>query len=81
MQVEVWHAEMLVGLFFLDLLVEDQVVVEVKALAHQLTNDEKAQVINYLTATQKPVALLLNFSRRKLEYKRLYPPNQPEGPV
>ena len=29
-----------VGLFYLDLLVEELVVVEIKAFAHQLTNDE-----------------------------------------
>jgi GxxExxY protein len=37
-----------VALFYLDLLIEDQVVVEVKAFSHLLTNDERAQVINYL---------------------------------
>ena len=30
------------GLFYLDLFVEDLVVVEVKAFSHQLTNDERA---------------------------------------
>lgn len=56
-----------VALFYLDLFVEGQVVVEVKALSHLLTNDERAQVINYLKATSAPVGLLLNFSRRQLE--------------
>lgn len=72
-QVEVWHAEMQTGLFFLDLLVEDQVIVEIKAFSHLLTHDELAQVVNYLKAAQKPVGLLLNFGRGKLEYKRIYP--------
>lgn len=62
-----------VGLFYLDLFVETEVVVEVKALAHQLTNDERAQVINYLKAASAPVGLLLNFGRRALEYKRIFP--------
>jgi len=62
-----------VGLFILDLYVEDQVVVEVKAFSHPLTNDELAQAINYLKATQAPVALLFNFGRRKLEYRRVFP--------
>jgi GxxExxY protein len=61
------------ALFYLDLFVEGQVVVEVKAFSHQLTNDEKAQVINYLKVTGAPVGLLFNFSRRALEYHRLFP--------
>jgi len=66
-----------IALFYLDLFVEDQVVVEVKALGHQLTNDELAQVINYLTATGAQVGLLFNFGRRKLEYKRVFPSRSP----
>lgn len=62
-----------VGLFYLDLLVEGHVVVEIKAFAHQLTNDEIAQVLNYLKATKLQVGLLLNFGRRKLEYRRIFP--------
>lgn len=69
-----------VGLFYLDLFIENQVVVEVKALSHQLTNDELAQVINYLKATRAPVGLLFNFGRRKLEYRRVFPPKG-AGPV
>lgn len=62
-----------VGLFYLDLFVENQVVVEIKSFSHQLTGDEYAQVINYLKATQAPIALLFNFGRRKLEYHRVFP--------
>ena len=71
--VPVWHLGEQVALFYLDLFVESQVVVEVKALSHLLTNDERAQVINYLKATEAPVGLLLNFGRRRLEYKRVFP--------
>ena len=62
-----------VATFYLDLFVEQQVVVEVKAFSHQLTNDELAQVINYLKSTGAPVGLLFNFGRRKLEYRRVFP--------
>ena len=66
-----------VAIFYLDLFVDDQVVVEVKALSHQLTNDELAQVINYLTATGAQVGLLFNFGRRKLEFRRVFPSKSP----
>jgi GxxExxY protein len=79
--VSVEHAGEQVALFYLDLFVEDQVVVEAKAFSHQLTNDERAQVINYLKATGAPVGLLFNFGRRALEYKRIFPGKAGESPV
>jgi GxxExxY protein len=65
--VDVQYEGAIVAVFFLDLFVERTVVVEVKAFAHQRTDDERAQGINYLKATQAPVGLVLNFGRRKPE--------------
>lgn len=79
--IEVTYNDEPVGLFFLDILVEGQVVVEIKALSHTLTGDELAQTINYLKAGQYPVGLLLNFGRRKLEFRRLFPPKDTSVPV
>jgi len=62
-----------VATFYLDLFPNQEVVVELKAFSHQLTNDELAQVINYLKVTGAPVALLFNFGRRRLEYRRIFP--------
>ncbi len=62
-----------VATFYLDLFPNQEVVVEIKAFSHQLTNDELAQVINYLKATGASVGLLFNFGRRKLEYRRVFP--------
>jgi GxxExxY protein len=62
-----------VATFYLDLFPEKQVAVEVNAFRHQLTNDELAQVINYLKATGAEVGLLFNFGRRRLEYRRVFP--------
>jgi len=79
-RVDVWDNGALVAVFYLDLFAARTVVVEVKAFSHQLTNDELAQVINYLKATNAPVGLLLNFGRRRLEYRRVFPgkaQNQP----
>lgn len=75
-RVEVHHNGVPVGLFFLDLWVEDLVVVEIKARSWQLTDDEVAQVITYLTATGAPVGLLFNFGRKALEYRRIFPPRK-----
>ena len=59
-----------VGTFFADLMVDDTVLVELKA-AKSIAPEHQAQVINYLKATDIEVGLLINFGNPKLEYKRL----------
>ncbi len=58
-----------VGDFFADLLVEDKVIVELKAVK-AIAPEHQAQIINYLNATGIEVGLLINFGNPKLEYKR-----------
>ncbi len=58
-----------------DLVVEDTVIVELKARKHQMTKDDMAQIIGYFAVLpQCPVALFINFGRLRLEYRRLLPP-------
>jgi GxxExxY protein len=59
-----------VGNFYADFLVEEKVLMEIKAVV-ALAPEHQAQVINYLKATGIDVGLLVNFGRSKLEYKRL----------
>lgn len=68
-----------VGLLYLDHLVENQLIVEVKAFSHLLTKEEEAQVITYLCATGNKVGLLINFGRKRLEYRRIFAPKNIEG--
>jgi GxxExxY protein len=77
--IEIFIDDISVGLLYLDHLVEEVVVVEEKAFSHLLTNEEIAQVITYLAATSLPVGLLLNFGRKRLEFKRIFPPKKLEG--
>ena len=58
-----------VGQFYMDILVEDQIVLELKAV-DLLSPVHKAQLINYLKATGLEVGLLVNFGHPKLEYRR-----------
>ena len=57
-----------VGEYFADLVVEDLVVIELKA-AECIVEEHEHQLLNYLKATDKEVGLLLNFSK-KPEFKR-----------
>lgn len=59
-----------VGEFYADLVVEDIILVELKAVK-ALVPEHLAQVINYLKATGFEVGFLVNFGNPKLEYRRL----------
>jgi GxxExxY protein len=52
-----------IGSFFADVLVEDKIILELKAVRHLETAHE-AQLLNYLRATPIEVGLLLNFGAR-----------------
>lgn len=45
-------------------------IVELKTVS-QLSQQHRAQLLNYLKATGIPVGLLINFANPKLEYRRL----------
>jgi GxxExxY protein len=67
--VKVMFRSECVGDFYADILVEQKVVVELKAVK-AITPQHQAQIINYLNATGIEVGLLINFGNQKLEYKR-----------
>jgi GxxExxY protein len=58
-------------IFNADFLVFDKIIIEVKAKADGIQEDAIAQIINYLKASAIRVGLIINCSKRKLEYKRL----------
>ena len=68
--VEVLYRNTIVGRYVADLIVEDAVVVEVKAISCLETSHE-AQCMNYLRATKLKVCLLLNFGRPRIQYRRI----------
>jgi GxxExxY protein len=68
-EIPVWFRGHQVGTFSADVLVEDCVLLELKA-ARALDPSHQAQLLNYLRATEIEVGLLLNFGL-KPEFKRL----------
>lgn len=68
-QIKVYFKKQLVGEYFDDLLIEDKIIIELKA-TELLMNVHVAQIMNYLKATPIEVGLLLNFGEEP-EFKRL----------
>ncbi len=73
-----------VGEFVADFLVEDELIVELKAILALATAHE-VQTVNYLAATRKDIGLLINFGAERLEFKKKFrlpkPKNQSENSV
>jgi len=59
-----------VGEYFVDLLVADALLVELKAVK-ALDDAHRAQCVNYLKATDQQLCRLLNFGKPRLEIKRV----------
>jgi len=66
--IKVYYENQVVGNYFAD-IIADQVILEIKA-AEGLREENKAQLINYLKATDKEIGLLLNFGKTP-EFKRV----------
>ena len=66
--IKVLYDNEIIGEYYADILVDDKVIVEIKA-ARQLAEEHEAQLLNYLKATEIEVGLLLNFGF-KPEIKR-----------
>lgn len=67
-EINVYFQNQVVGQYFADLVVNDVVIVELKA-ADRLVPEHEAQLLNYLRATPYEVGLILNFGP-KPDFKR-----------
>ncbi len=68
-RVPVYYEGQCVGDFVADLIVNDTVIVELKA-TDQLAKAHEVQLVNYLAATRKPIGLLINFGPERVDVKR-----------
>ncbi len=64
-----------VGLNYLDFVVDERLIVEIKSI-RALDEVHRFQVIKYFAATGYQFALLINFGPAKLEFERLLPPKK-----
>lgn len=68
--VPISYSGIALGTQRLDLVVDDKVIVELKAIS-EINDACIAQIISYLKASGKRVGLILNFAKNKLEIKRV----------
>lgn len=68
-RITVRYENVIVGDFIADLVVNATLICELKAIA-ALTKADEVQVVNYLTATNHDIGLLLNFGTSSLQFKR-----------
>jgi len=69
--ITVWYRDQVVGQFFADMLINDVLIIELKAI-QTLAKIHEVQLVNYLTATMTEDGLLLNFGADRLEFKKKF---------
>ncbi len=69
--LKVYYDTHVVGDFYVDLFVEDEVIVELKSVEN-LTKAHEVQLVNYLNGMKKDIGLLINFGPSGVEVKRKY---------
>ncbi len=69
--IKIFYDGLDVGEYFADLIVDDIVILELKA-AENLCEEHEAQLLNYLKATDKEVGLLFNFGKEAKFIRKIY---------
>ena len=69
--INVYYKNEIVGEFRADIIVEGEIIIELKAVQHLLPIHE-TQLVNYLTATNTDHGLLINFGGERIEIKRKF---------
>ena len=69
--INVFYGEVNVGRFEADIIVENILILELKAVSH-LSEEHSIQLVNYLTATGLDTGLLINFGSQRIEIRRKF---------
>jgi GxxExxY protein len=69
--LKVYYDNQVVGDFYIDLFVEDLLVVELKSVQN-LAKEHEVQLVNYLNALKKDIGLLINFGPTGVDVKRKF---------
>ena len=69
--LKVYYDNKIVGEFYVDLFIEEEIVVELKSVQN-LNKEHEVQLVNYLNGMKKEIGLLINFGPSSVEVKRKY---------
>jgi GxxExxY protein len=69
--IKVYYDEIQVGEYYADLIVDEEIIIELKA-AETLVAEHELQLINYLKATRIEVGLLLNFGKEPQIKRKIF---------
>jgi GxxExxY protein len=69
-EMPIYYDEFLVGKRKVDFLIENKIVVEIKAVS-ELTDAHLSQAINYLEIHKMETGLIINFGYKSLQFRRL----------
>ena len=69
--LKVYYEDQVVGDFFIDLFVQDEIAVELKSI-QSIAKEHEVQLVNYLNGVKKEVGLLINFGPSGVQVKRKY---------
>jgi GxxExxY protein len=69
--IEVFYKEVKVGNYFADIIVNNIIIIELKA-AEGIVEEHEYQLINYLKSTEIEIGLLLNFGKKPQFKRKIY---------
>jgi GxxExxY protein len=69
--LKVFYENNVVGEFFVDLFVQNEIIVELKSVTN-IAKEHEVQLVNYLNGLEKEIGLLINFGPTGVEVKRKY---------
>ena len=70
-QLTVYYDNQIVGDFYVDLFIENEIIVELKSVKN-LSKEHEVQLDNYLNGLRKDIGLLINFGPSGVEVRRKY---------
>jgi len=77
--IKVFYKQMQVGVYYADIVVENKVILEIKACG-SLIEEHEAQLLNYLKATEIETGLLLNFGKEPQFRRKVFSNSNKSNP-